>query len=237
MKLNYRDKVLLISVLVILVWVAGVMLFIKPAFDDLNDANATYDSKVMELEDKKDQIKADEDLPERVTKAYDEVTTLAGNFYKKLTTDEVSETIDNLLDADNITNDSLSISSYSSVVLSTIVPQSTEVNTEIDNIVSGNASDGDAAAAATTEDTSVTVPSYTVSFGFTCKFSDLKSFLDKLTTNNEKSLVVANCTITDVNESEIQGTMSMVLMMMPEIQNPLEADKADKASDSSSDAE
>lgn len=236
MKLNYRDKVLLISVLVILVWVAGVMLFIKPAFEDLNDANATYDSKVMELEDKKDQIKADEDLPERVTKAYDEVTTLAGNFYKKLTTDEVSETIDNLLDADNITNDSLSISSYSSVVLSTIVPQSTEVNTEIDNIVSGNPAEGEAAAAAT-EDTSVTVPSYTVSFGFTCKFSDLKSFLDKLTTNNEKSLVVSNCTITDVNESEVQGTMSMVLMMMPQIQNPLEADNADSAADSSSTAE
>ncbi len=222
MKLNYRDKVLIITVLVILVWVAGIMLFIKPAFADLSEANSTYDSKVIELEDKKETIKQDSDLPQRVSDAYDAVQTLASNFYPKLTTDDVSETIDTLLDADNIVNDSLSISSYSSVILQTITADTQELETDIDKIVAGQNTDETAVATETETVESVSVPSYTVSFGFTCKFDDLKSFLDKLTTNTEKSLVVSNCVISDVNEDQITGTMTMVLMMMPELENPIE---------------
>lgn len=235
MKLTYRDKVLLISVLVILVWVAGVMLFIKPAFDDLSAANKTYDSKVIDLNAKKDKIDKDKNLPQRVTDAFDEVSKLASNFYGKLSTDDVSEIIDKLLDADKITNDSLAISSYSSVVLDVVSNDKNVIETDIDKIVNGEAVDettqkkNAAAANAQAESTAVTVPCYTVSFGYTCEFKNLKSFLDKLTTNNEKSLVVTSCTITDVNAKEIEGQMTLVMMMMPQIENPIEADKADKA--------
>lgn len=61
----------------------------------------------------------------------------------------------------------------------------------------------------------------------------MKAFLDKLTTNNEKSLVVTNCTITNVNEDVIEGNMTMNLMMLPRLPDfTLEA-----ADDSSSAAE
>ncbi len=245
MKLNYRDKVLLIAVLVILVWVAGIMLFIKPAFEDLDTAKKELNTKTVELDQKQKQVKDDEDLPNRVEKAYDEVTEIRSNFYSKLTTDEVSETIDNLLDTDNITNDSLTISAYSSVVLQAIVANTTEMQTPIDELaqrpLDGAATPTDTAADANADGTavvSVTVPSYSVNFGFNCKLEDLQNFLDKLTTNTEKSLVVTNCNITDVNADNVEGTMQMVLMMMPELKNPLEEDADnDKAADESKDDE
>ena len=53
MKLTYRDKVLLTSLLVVLVWVAGIMLFIKPAFEDMNSASKTYADKNTEYQKKK----------------------------------------------------------------------------------------------------------------------------------------------------------------------------------------
>ena len=43
MKLNYRDRILLTAVIVVLVWVAGVMLFIKPAIERMQDSQAALD--------------------------------------------------------------------------------------------------------------------------------------------------------------------------------------------------
>lgn len=233
MKLTYRDKVMLTSVLVILVWVIGVMLFIKPAYSDLKEANTTYDSKVVDLNKKKDQVKADADLPQRVKDAFEEVSTLAANFYPKLTSDEVSEQIDTLLDYDTIENDSLTISAYTSVVLEAYNYDSQQLMTDVDIIANGGKVEKDPKKQQNTKEeedpTAVTVPCYNISFGFKCELENLKTFLDNLNTYDQKSLVVTSCQIEDVNESEISGTMTMALMMMPEIQNPIEADKADKA--------
>ena len=90
MKLSYRDKVILIVLLVILVWVIGVMFFIKPKFEELDDANKEFDNQVLVLENKKNEIKADEGLEDRVREAYNEVTNITKNFYDKMTTEEVS---------------------------------------------------------------------------------------------------------------------------------------------------
>ena len=65
MKLSYRDKVVLIVLLVIAIWVVGVMYFIKPKFEELDTANKEYDEQVTLLNKKKDEIKQDEGLKER----------------------------------------------------------------------------------------------------------------------------------------------------------------------------
>ncbi len=222
MKLTYRDKVLLTSLLVVLVWVAGIMLFIKPAFEDMNSASKTYADKNTEYQKKKEQVEKEADLKQKATEAFGEVSKLASNFYDTLSTDEVCEIVDTLLDKDNIENDSLTISAYSTVVLDKFGYTSTVVKTDFDETIEsanpGSASDSSSAAPANTEvETAATVPNYTVSFGYKCRFEDLKAFLDKLTTNNEKSLVVTNCTITNVNEDEIEGNMTMNLMMLPRL--------------------
>ena len=134
MKLSYRDKVILIILLVVLVWVIGVMFFIKPKFEDLDTANKEFDERVLVLNNKKEEIKADEDLPERVKEAYSKVTNIANNFYDVMPSDDVSELVDNLLDEDNIENDRLTISSYSSVTLNFINPSRTQKATDIETI-------------------------------------------------------------------------------------------------------
>lgn len=244
MKLTYRDKVLLISVLVVVVWAAGIMFFIKPAFEDMNSASTTYTDKVTEYEQKREQVESEVDLPQRVEEAYNDTSDIASKFYSTLSTDDVAETVDTLLDRDSIQNDSLTISAYSSVVLDRFGYTSTLLQTDIDRVVEGQTDTAatDAAAAAATDPeavTAVTIPCYTVSFGFTCKFDDLKSFLDKLTTNNEKSLVVTNCTITDVNAADIEGTMTMNLMMLPKLPSPEEMlnANADSQTDTSASTE
>ena len=233
MKLTYRDKVVLITLVVILVWVLGVMFFIKPKFEDLDRANKDYDTAVTELEDKKALIKADEGLEDRVKEAYQESIKVAENFYDKMTSDEVSTQMDNLLDEDGITNDSLSISQYSQATLSYINAVPVQLETDVDRLAQQSAELGKTASEdiqEVTDDTeSVKVPAYTVSFGYSCTLEQLQSFLDKLLTRNEKSLVVTNCTIGDINEEEITGQMTMVLMMMPRLQNPLEANKTAEA--------
>lgn len=226
MKLNYRDKVILISLLVILVWVIGVMFFIKPKFEELDTANKEFDAQVLVLNARKEEIAADEGLEERVKQAYQDVTNIANNFYAKMTTDEVSTKIDELLDEVKITNDSLSISQYGSATLAFINGTPVEAQTEIDRIAKTELVPADGVTDVVTEAEKVkgpaTVPAYTVDFGFSCKLDDLMTFFENLRSNNEKSLVVTECSITDINEETITGEMTLCLMMMPRMENPLD---------------
>lgn len=57
MKLNYRDRIVLTAVIVILVWVAGVMLFIKPAIENLQDSQAALDDAKVTLSELKERNK------------------------------------------------------------------------------------------------------------------------------------------------------------------------------------
>ena len=230
MKLNYRDKVILITLLVVLVWVIGVMFFIKPKFEELDSANKEFDEATLTLNNKKQEIAEDEGLEDRVKQAYQEVTNIANNFYDKMTTDEVSTTVDNLLDDVKITNDSLSISQYGSATLALINGTPEEPATEIDRIAGTNLA-GDAngiVEEVTAEDTKngpVTVPAYTVNFGYSCKLEDLQKFFENLRSNNQKSLVVTDCSISDINEETVTGNITLCLMMMPRMQDPLVTNK------------
>ncbi len=241
MKLNYRDKVILITLLVIFVWVIGVMFFIKPKFEELDTANKEFDQKVLDLNAKKEEIAADEGLEDRVKEAYKNVTNIANNFYAKMTTDDVSELIDTKLDEAKITNDRLDISQYGSATLAFINGTPVEAQTDIDRIANADAA-AQAAEGGVVETSEgqeevkgpVVVPAYTVDLGFSCKLDDLKTFLENLRTNNEKSLVVTECSIADVKADTITGEMTLVLMMMPRMQNPLEKDAEAKSADKTS---
>lgn len=240
MKLSYRDKVILITLLVIFVWVIGVMFFIKPKFEELDDANKEFDAQVVVLNDKKKQIEEDEGLEDRVKEAYKNVTNIANNFYDKMTTDEVSTLVDNLLDDKEvkITNANLSISQYSSATLDFINGTPEEAATDIDKIANQNYQEGEEMVEeASSQDTingPITVPAYIVSFSYSSSFDGLKKFLENLRSNKQKSLVVTNCSIQDVNEEVITGDVEMVLMMMPRMKDPLKVDKEASAKTDSS---
>lgn len=244
MKLNYRDKVILIVLLVILVWAIGIMYFIKPKFDDLDAANKELDAAVLDLEKKQAEIEADKDLPQRVEDAFARVTNLSDTFYDKMKSDAVSTLIDTLLDKDNIENDSMSISAYSSATLDFINATPMEATTDVDKLAQASQQLGESEIIDATEvvegaEGPVVVPAYTVTFGFECKLDDLKVFFDHLIEPESdkiediaihKSLVVTDCVIDDVTaEDTVTGNMTMVLMMMPRMENPIDKDNAANA--------
>ena len=53
MKLNYRDKMILIVVFVLLIIVAGFVLFIKPAIDECSQASSDLESAKVQLSELK----------------------------------------------------------------------------------------------------------------------------------------------------------------------------------------
>lgn len=234
MKMSYRDKVILIVLLVILVWAIGIMYFIKPKFESLDRANKEYDSVVATLKKKEAQVEEEKDLKERVQTAYEHVNKLTEIFYEKMKTDDVSTLVDTLLDADNIVNDGLTISSYGSTTLDLINSTPMEATTEVDKIAQRSAQLGQPALPPSTSESlegatgPVPVPAYTVSFGFECKFEDLKAFFDHLLEADKCSLVVTDCTIDDVNAEKVTGNITMVLIMMPKYSDPFAADEAAK---------
>lgn len=64
MKLSYRDKVIFICAIVVIVLVAGFFLFIKPKYEEMNTAKAQLESKQAEWDDIEAKINT---LPDLVT--------------------------------------------------------------------------------------------------------------------------------------------------------------------------
>ena len=50
--------------------------------------------------------------------------------------------------------------------------------------------------------------------------SGFKNFADNLTTNNEKSMVIENVNIENVNESEISGSMTLNMYVLKKLADP-----------------
>ena len=238
MKLSYRDKVILIVLLVIIVWVVGVMFFIKPKFEELDDANKELETQNGILAEKQEVIKKDEGLRERVQEAYNNVIKLADVFYdtkisetENRNTPDVSREIDEMLDKFDIENDRLDISQYSTMVLDKVSSAPQRLVTDLDKIADDihqlgqqiQAADGNVATSNDPKAPTgpVSVPAYTVSFGYKCELDNLKKFFDSLRSNTQRSLVVSSCSIADVKADVVTGEITLVLMMMPRIENPI----------------
>lgn len=227
MKLNYRDKVLLTAVIVILVWAVGIMLFIKPAWEDVQTAQTNLESAKVTLSDKEAQVEADKNLKQDIVDAYKNVTQLSNNFYDYQQAQEATQTVDDLLAVDNIENSNMNISSYSTKVLAPYTPYVTIVSTDIDNKVQSyvNAeapADGTDAAAAEAVSVNETIGCYTISFDYSGSKEDVKNFCEKLKSNDKKTLFVNSIDFRYDEESEdkISGTMSLDLLVLPKLPDP-----------------
>lgn len=233
MKMSYRDKVILIVLLVILVWAIGIMYFIKPKFESLDRTNKEYDSVVATLKKKEAQVEEEKDLKERVQAAYENANKLASIFYDRMGSPEASILIDTLLDEDNIVNDSLALSPYSSTTLDFVNSTPYEATTEIDKIAQRSQQLGKPLDTITSDSVQsasgpAELPAFTATFGYECKLEDLKAFFDHLLAAEQCSLIVTDCTIDDVNEEKVKGNITMVLIMVPRYSDPFAADEAAK---------
>ena len=69
MKLSYRDKVIFIVAIIIIILVAGFFLLIKPKFEEIDRARAAYEAKVVERQNVDAKIDTYSDIITRVKDA------------------------------------------------------------------------------------------------------------------------------------------------------------------------
>lgn len=233
MKLNYRDKMILIVVFVLLIIVAGFMLFIKPAIDECSQASSDLESAKVQLSELEDQVDKDKNLAAEIQTLYTSTSQVAANFYDYQVAYKATDKVRELFNVDDvkIKNSNMTISSYGSTVLSPFAYESTATATDFDTKVDeyNNASKTDSSAADantdenaadTNETAAQTIGYYSLNIQFKSSLSGFKNFADNLTTNNEKSMVIENVNIENVNESEISGTMTLNMYVLKKLADP-----------------
>lgn len=233
MKLNYRDKMILIVVFVLLIIVAGFMLFIKPAIDECSQASSDLESAKVQLSELEDQVDKDKNLAAEIQTLYTSTSQVAANFYDYQVAYKATDKVRELFNVDDvkIKNSNMTISSYGSTVLSPFAYESTATATDFDTKVDeyNNASTTDSSAADantdansadTNETAAQTIGYYSLNIQFKSSLSGFKNFADNLTTNNEKSMVIENVSIENVNESEISGTMTLNMYVLKKLADP-----------------
>lgn len=235
MKLNYRDKMILIVVFVLLIIVAGFMLFIKPAIDECSQASSDLESAKVQLSELEDQVDKDKNLAAEIQTLYTSTSQVAANFYDYQVAYKATDKVRELFNVDDvkIKNSNMTISSYGSTVLSPFAYESTATATDFDTKVDeyNNASTTDSSAAdantdenAAAEDPNAaaaqTIGFYSLNIQFKSSLSGFKNFADNLTTNNEKSMVIENVSIENVNESEISGSMTLNMYVLKKLADP-----------------
>lgn len=233
MKLNYRDKMILIVVFVLLIIVAGFMLFIKPAIDECSQASSDLESAKVQLSELEDQVDKDKNLAAEIQTLYTSTSQVAANFYDYQIAYKATDKVRELFNVDDvkIKNSNMTISSYGSTVLSPFAYESTATATDFDTKVDeyNNASttdtsaadaNADANAADTNETAAQTIGFYSLNIQFKSSLSGFKNFADNLTTNNEKSMVIENVSIENVNESEISGSMTLNMYVLKKLADP-----------------
>ena len=233
MKLNYRDKMILIVIFVLLIIVAGFMLFIKPAIDECSQASSDLESAKVQLSELEDQVDKDKNLAAEIQTLYTSTSQVAANFYDYQVAYKATDKVRELFNVDDvkIKNSNMTISSYGSTVLSPFAYESTATATDFDTKVDeyNNASttdssaadaNTDANAADTNETAAQTIGYYSLNIQFKSSLSGFKNFADNLTTNNEKSMVIENVSIENVNESEISGTMTLNMYVLKKLADP-----------------
>ncbi len=233
MKLNYRDKMILIVVFVLLIIVAGFMLFIKPAIDECSQASSDLESAKVQLSELEDQVDKDKNLAAEIQTLYTSTSQVAANFYDYQVAYKATDKVRELFNVDDvkIKNSNMIISSYGSTVLSPFAYESTATATDFDTKVDeyNNAStadssaadaNADANAADTNETAAQTIGYYSLNIQFKSSLSGFKNFADNLTTNNEKSMVIENVSIENVNESEISGSMTLNMYVLKKLADP-----------------
>lgn len=237
MKLNAREQLVLVVVLVILVWIGGVVAFIKPSIDAVNDASNLLSDKQMELAGKQQRIEDDKNLKEDIKVAYAKATETASVFYPRMIQHYAAKKVQTLLDGgenvdiDNriIKNQNLTVSTINRSNIKRYVYSPNEVNASLDTIVSKVSEEE---ATGQIVEKAIDMTAYTFSFSFVAEKQDLMKFLDSLQTNEQRSLVVTSLSIANVDENEDTtewaGSMNMIFYMAPELPEPDDVNKQDK---------
>lgn len=241
MKLNARDQLILVVVLVVLIWILGIMYFIKPSIEGAKNAQNTLDDKNTELLSKEKLIEDDKNLEQDVQDAYDKATETASIFYPRAVQHVAATELQSKFNVDgddeqDIKNTNLTISTVGKGVLKKYIYNDQAVNATLDDIVAKVDGSGDAAIV-----TAINIDLTAYSFGcnFTATKEDLIKFMENLLSNDHKSMVITSLTIPSIGENENDtdwaGTMKLDYYMVPGLPTPEEVDSREDANTESTD--
>lgn len=102
MKLSYRDKVIFVCAIVLIILVAGVFLFIKPKFEDMNYAKSALEAKQAEQEELQAKIDTFPQLVETLKATAGDVEELQSYFLTEQDPYLNEQFIHEILDKNNI---------------------------------------------------------------------------------------------------------------------------------------
>lgn len=245
MKLTYRDKIMLIAAVVIIIWAIGIFLIIKPAFTTMSDTSKTKDSKDNEVVMLQQRVDDEKNLKDDLQKAYDSAVAHSNEYFYKLDTKEaVTDVIRKLLYTSKrkIVNTSYAIEDLTSTA---VVPYSytkAEVTSSLQDQV--NLIKNSTAGTAKTDGTAVpevavVISSYAISSDYECTLEELLAFADSLESTDQQSFIIQAVGIEDINEKgKIKGEMKFNYYMAPEVPKPAALggdDKKDEAKDDKKD--
>lgn len=102
MKLSYRDKVIFVCAIVAIIIVAGVFLFIKPKFEEMNDAKSLLQSKQTEQADLQAKIDTFPQLVETLKSTAGDVEEIQSYFLTEQDPYLNEQFIHEILDKNNV---------------------------------------------------------------------------------------------------------------------------------------
>lgn len=246
MKLTYRDKIMLIGAVVIILWAIGIFLIIKPAFSDMDEKSKTKDSKDNEVVVLQQRVDQEANLKDDLQKAYDQAVEHTDEYFYKLDTKEsVTDTVRDLLYTKKreIVNTSYSIGDLESnaVTKYTYTQQSVSSSLQEQVDLIKNSGKKDDSVDPNLNAAPVSIYAYSIGSDYECTLDELLAFADSLESTDQQSFIIESVEIEDVNEKgKIKGEMSFKYYMAPKVPKPAalggdDEDKKDEAKDDKED--
>lgn len=96
-KISYRDKIILLTFLVIAIWVLGIVFLIKPKNEELKANKAEYDTKKSQLESLEKQVDQIYEVQEHIVLTHDEAIAQAESFSDIRHNDELDEYVESTM--------------------------------------------------------------------------------------------------------------------------------------------
>lgn len=96
-KINYRDKIILLSFLVIAIWVLGIIFLIKPKNEELKANKSEYTTKKNQLESLEKQVDQIYEVQEHIVLTHADSTDKADSFSDIRHNDELDEYVESTL--------------------------------------------------------------------------------------------------------------------------------------------
>lgn len=226
MNLNAREKLVLVFVLVVVIWIAGIIAFIKPAIDDVKSAQSVLDDKKVELAEKLQRIEDDKNLEQDIRVAYDKAVESGKIFYPRMVQHDAATEMQRLLDIDgdekqDIHNDMMSVTPMTTGGLSRYIFYPTNVKTKIDYIVAQMDVPSTEEATVPSE---ISLTSYTFSTHFKAAKEDIQTFMENLLENEKKTMIITSFSVTDVGKNdektEWDCSMNLSMYMIPQLRDP-----------------